>query len=277
MAFRALSNRRQFCVRLRLARCQVRNPHVSDYYDMRVLATDLTVTPSPDNVRLIQDVYSNSVALLRPQSPANELLVLCAFTIEHTGTQAIDFPLLATAATYPFTYDDPEQLLFNWSTAFVSDGAETGTRALLLAMTQYIRDNMQYQARAEEGVQTPYETLATGSGSCRDFATLMIEAVRQLGYAARFVSGYVYTPALDMDPANDVGAGATHAWLEAFLPGAGWVPFDPTNSVVGGTSLIRVAVARHASLASPISGSWQGVPADYLGLTVDVQVRKRNP
>ena len=266
---------------------------MSDYYDMRVLATDLTVTPSPDNVRLIQDVYSNSVALLRPQSPANELLVLCAFTIEHTGTQAIDFPLLATAATYPFTYDDedrlalrhyltpyyddPEQLLFNWSTAFVSDVAETGTRALLLAMTQFIRDSMQYQARAEEGVQTPYETLATGSGSCRDFATLMIEAVRQLGYAARFVSGYVYTPALDMDPANVVGAGATHAWLEVFLPGAGWVPFDPTNNVVGGTSLIRVAVARHASLASPISGSWQGVPADYLGLTVDVQVRKRNP
>ena len=244
MAFRALSNRRQFCVRLRLAHCQVRNTYVSDYYDMRVLATDLTVTPSPDNVRLIQDVYSNSVALLQPQSPANELLVLCAFTIEHTGTQAIDFPLLATAATYPFTYDDPEQLLLNWATAFVSDVAETGTRALLLAMTQYIRDSMQYQARAEEGVQTPYETLATGSGSCRDFATLMIEAVRQLGYAARFVSGYVYTPALDMGLANVVGAGATHAWLEVFLPGAGWVPFDPTNNVVGGSRAVPLRVAR---------------------------------
>lgn len=261
-------------------------------HDMRVLATDLNITPPPASVRLIQDVYSNSVALVQPQSPADELRVLCTFTVEHMGIQASAFPLLPAVETYPFTYDaedqvalmhyltpfydDPQQRLHNWATGFVAQGANTGTRELLLAMTQYIRDSMQYLIRADEGVQTPHETLTMNSGSCRDFATLMIEAVRQLGYAARFVSGYLYAPALDVDPAQATGSGTTHAWLEVYLPGAGWLPFDPTNNLVDGTSLIRVAVARHASRASPISGSWEGAPADYLGLTVDVQVHKRN-
>jgi transglutaminase-like putative cysteine protease len=113
------------------------------------------------------------------------------------------------------------------------------------------------------------------SGTCRDFATLMIESIRRLGYAARFVSGYLYTPWLDAGPEQVVGVGSTHAWLQAYLPGAGWIPFDPTNNLVGGTDLIRVGVARHASLASPVSGTWNGFPSDYLGMHVDVQVRKR--
>ena len=71
------------------------------------------------------------------------------------------------------------------------------------------------------------------------------------------------------------GAGATHAWLEAYLPGAGWISFDPTNNLIGGSELIRVAVARHATFASPISGSWEGSLDDYLGMSVDVKVRKR--
>ena len=118
----------------------------------------------------------------------------------------------------------------------------------------------------------------------------MIEAIRQLGYAARFVSGYLYTPSLDNgtgEPANNTGTagtlgntgntGSTHAWLQAYLPGAGWVAFDPTNNLVRGTDLIRVGVARHATMASPVSGSWVGTPEDYLGMDVDVQVRKVTP
>jgi transglutaminase-like putative cysteine protease len=99
--------------------------------------------------------------------------------------------------------------------------------------------------------------------------------VRRLGYAARFVSGYLYTPWLDNGNPANLGAGATPAWVQVYLPGAGWIPFDPTNNLIGGTDLIRVGVARHASLASPVSGSWDGFGGDYAGMFVDVQVRQR--
>jgi transglutaminase-like putative cysteine protease len=103
----------------------------------------------------------------------------------------------------------------------------------------------------------------------------MMEAARRLGIATRFVSGYLYDPALDGGVADaTVGAGSTHAWLQAYLPGAGWVPFDPTNNLLGSNLLIRVGVARDPSQAAPIAGSWYGEPDDYLGLTVNVAVHR---
>ena len=261
-----------------------------DSHDLRVLATDMNVSPSPLDIRLIQDAYSNSVALVQPQSPATELKVVCSFSVEHTGSRALELPLSAHAQTYPFDYDaeerlvlahyltpyfdDPDGMLRSWAGQFIRSDGPTGSRELLVAMTQFIRDTMAYQARFDEGVQTPYDTLLLQSGTCRDFATLMLEAIRQLGYAARFVSGYLYTPWLDAGDSRVVGAGATHAWVQVYLPGAGWIPFDPTNNLIGGTDLVRVGVARHASQASPISGSWHGFPGDYLGMSVDVQVHK---
>ena len=261
-------------------------------HDLRVLATDLQVTPAPLEIRLVQDVHSNSVALVQPQSPATELKFVASFTVEHTGTRALDLPLNPAAELYPFAYDaeerialapylapyydDPTGELTAWARQFIRTDGPTGTRQLLVDMTQFIRSTMHYQARFDEGVQSPYDTMRWESGTCRDFATLMIEAIRQLGYAARFVTGYLYTPWLDCGEASHVvGAGATHAWVQVYLPGAGWIPFDPTNNLIGGTDLIRVGVARHAALASPISGSWHGAPGDFLGLFVDVQVRKR--
>jgi len=260
-------------------------------HDLRVLATDLKVTPEPVDIRLIQDAYSNSVALVQPQSPAMELKVECSFTVEHTGTRALDLPLHVEALEYPFAYadedlialqhywqpyyDDPTDGLNQWARQFIRSDGPTGTRELLVEMNQSIRDSMLYVARFGEGVQTPYETIWLQSGTCRDFATLMIEAVRRLGYAARFVSGYLYTPWLDDGAGGYIGAGATHAWLQVYLPGAGWIPFDPTNNLIGGTDLIRVGVARHASLASPVSGSWDGFPGDFAEMFVDVQVRRR--
>ena len=261
-----------------------------DSHDLRVLATDLKVSPEPVDIRLIQDAYSNSVALVQPQSPATELKITCSFSVEHTGTRALDFPLSQRAQTYPFVYDAEEQLVLahylapyyddptgalkNWASQFVRAEGATGTRELLLNMTKFIRDTLRYLAREDEGVQTPYETLQLQSGTCRDFATLMIEAIRQLGYATRFVSGYLYSPEVDGGAAQVSSPGSTHAWLHVYLPGAGWIPFDPTNNLVGGSDLIRVGVARHASLASPVSGSWTGAMEDYLGMAVDVQVRK---
>ena len=137
--------------------------------------------------------------------------------------------------------------------------------------------------RDAEGTQTPAETLALKSGTCRDYALLMMEAVRRLGMAARYVSGYLYDPALDKDENNDgivdvQGAGSTHAWLHVFLPGAGWVSFDPTNATAGTAHLIRVAHARDPAQALPLQGDWFGAPEDFLGMEVRVTVsRLRSP
>ncbi len=262
-----------------------------DSHDLRVLATGMRVTPEPVDIRLYQDVYSNSIALVQPQSPAAELKLECSFSVEHTGTRALDLPIRPGAESYPFAYDDEERLVLRhyltpyyndptgelraWARRFVPEGGAIGTRELLVEMTRFIRATMHYRARFIRGVQTPYDTLRLTSGCCRDFATLMIEAVRHLGYAACFVSGYLYTPWLDNGAQRRVGAGSTHAWLQVYLPGAGWIPFDPTNNLIGGTDLIRVGVARHASHALPVTGTWNGFAGDYLGMEVDVQVRKR--
>ena len=173
-------------------------------------------------------------------------------------------------------HDDPGGHLTAWARQFIRTDGLTGTRDLLVKMNEFIRVNFRYAERDEEGTQTPQATLKLNSGSCRDFALLMMEAARRLGIATRFVSGYLYDPALDGGKdAGTVGAGSTHAWLQAYLPGAGWVPFDPTNNLLGGNQLIRVGVARDPSQAAPIAGSWYGEPGDYLGMTVNVVVKRR--
>ena len=261
-----------------------------DSHDLRVLATDLEVSPE-SIVRMIQDPHSNSVALVQPLESATELKIVCSFSIEHAHTNNLELPLAPSAEVFPFAYsveerfdleqylrphhDDPGGHLTAWARQFIRTDGLTGTRDLLVKMNQFIRDNFGYAARDEQGTQTPQETLKLSTGSCRDFALLMMEAVRRLGIATRFVSGYLYDPALDGGEAdNTVGAGATHAWLQAYLPGAGWVAFDPTNNLLGGNQLIRVGVARDPSQAAPIAGSWYGENGDYLGMTVNVVVHR---
>ena len=268
-----------------------------DSHDLRVLATDLQV--SPDSiVRLIQDPHSNSVALVQPLGLATELKIVCSFTIEHASTNNLELPLSPGAEFYPFAYsveerfdlehylrphhDDPGGKLTAWARQFISTDGPTGTRELLVAMNQHIREHFIYAVREEEGTQPPLHTLQLGSGTCRDFALLMMEAARRLGVATRFVSGYLYDPALDGGieaaasgaGAQTVGSGSTHAWLQAYLPGAGWLPFDPTNNLLGGNQLIRVGVARDPSQAAPISGTWYGQTGAYLGMTATVQVHR---
>lgn len=255
-----------------------------DSHDLRVLATDLQVEPPAKDIRLIQDAYENSIALVQPGGPSQTLKFTCEFTVEHTGSRALDLPLSPGAEHYPFEYAsedrqvlshylapyyDADETLMAWARDFVG----SDSRQILVDMTRRIRETMKYQPREEEGVQSPRETLESKQGSCRDFATLMIEAVRRLGYAARFVSGYVYTP--EPTAPETTAPGATHAWVQVFLPGAGWIPFDPTNNLIGGTDLIRVGVARHASFASPVSGTWTGTKDDYFGMTVLVSVKRR--
>lgn len=267
-----------------------------DSHDLRVLATDLDVSPDA-SVRLIQDPLSNSVALVQPRVAAARLEIVCSFRIEHAHSMNLELPLAPSAEIFPFAYsleerydlehylrpyhDDPDGELTAWARQFMRTDGPTGTRDLLIAMNQHIRAAFRYVSRDEEGTQTPVETLKLGSGSCRDFALLMMEASRRLGIATRFVSGYLYDPALDSKAgvqagsSDVVGAGFTHAWLQAYLPGAGWVPFDPTNNLLGGSQLIRVGIARDPSQAAPVSGSWFGETGDYLGMTVNVTVQRR--
>jgi transglutaminase-like putative cysteine protease len=152
---------------------------------------------------------------------------------------------------------------------------------MLVSMNEHIRNRFTYRGREEEGTQTPLATLKAGSGTCRDFALLMMEAARRLGVATRFVSGYLYDAALDSTAATGAsgtqGAGSTHAWLQAYLPGAGWVPFDPTNNLTGGSQLIRVGVARDPAQAAPVSGSWFGAADAYLGMQASVMVHRVDP
>ena len=128
------------------------------------------------------------------------------------------------------------------------------------------------QSRESEGTQTPIETLDRGWGSCRDLAVLLIEAARTLGFGARVVTGYLYNPAADGHSTAAIGVGTTHSWADIYVPGAGWIAYDPTNGTIGGDNLIRVAVTRDISQAIPISGSFSGAPDSYLGTTVDVAV-----
>jgi transglutaminase-like putative cysteine protease len=273
-----------------------------DSHDLRVLATDLQVSPQAE-VRLILDSHSNSVALVQPLTMADELRVACRFTIEHARSQNLELPLLPRGQVFPVAYstderldlelymrpqhDDPQGLLTAWAIGFVirAQGTENSigvARAALVAMNAHIRETFTYVTRDEEGVQPPLVTLQTQKGSCRDFALLMMEAARRLGIAARFVSGYLYDPTLDAAASEDAaaesethGAGSTHAWLQVYLPGAGWVPFDPTNNLIGGNTLIRVGLARDPAQASPISGSWFGSANAYLGMEVQVRVTRR--
>ena len=279
-------------------------------HDIRVLSATLAVSPHSTQYWVL-DVFSNSVAIVEPRVPADALDLRARFVIEHFGVRNLELPVAPEAENYPFQYTDEDRLdlapflplqypedqhlLRDWVAQFLPRRGTTHTRDILANINAAIRSDFKCQSRDAIGTQHPSETLNLRSGTCRDFALLMMEVVRELGLAARFVSGYLYDQTLDTpappairntglqqgarqiesrDEPLVVGAGATHAWLHVFLPGAGWLPYDPTNSLFGGTDLIRVAYTRKSEQAAPVSGSWFGAAQDFIGMNVSVGVRR---
>lgn len=262
-----------------------------DGHDQQLITAEIDIDPTPASLRWVHDVFGNCVALARFDRRAAELRFDCRISLDHHPVNPLAFALDEHAATYPFSYGaedmpdllrlierqwpDPDRAVDRWVRPFLRHGRPMPTEELLAAITLAIHHGFTYRTREADGVQDPATTLASRSGSCRDFAVLMMEAVRALGLAARFVSGYLHNPgaAADGSGGTRIGAGATHAWLQVFLPGAGWVEFDPTNGIVGtNRDLIRVAVARDPRQAVPLSGTWTGFPSDSLGMTVEVEV-----
>lgn len=260
-----------------------------DSFDQRLLSADLDVSPGPATVRWLLDVFGNCVAQVEIPGQARELRFESLIRLEHTPQAEPDLRLADSALRYPFTYGPdeapdlaatmrphyPDLEVARWARRFVKVGAPTPTGALLMTLCYAIHESFVYGRRHEHGTQPPRLTLALRRGTCRDFALLMMEAVRSLGFAARFVTGYVYVP--DRDTADIRGGGSTHAWTQVYLPGAGWVEFDPTNGIVGNRELIRVAVTRDPGQAVPLTGSYDGAADDFESLSVLVHVTMEPP
>jgi transglutaminase-like putative cysteine protease len=248
-------------------------------HELRVESAVVESTP-PSTLRWHRDVEDNSVAIATFDSPTSQLLIESVVIVQQHNQAPLDFLVADEARDYPFVYGPEDAAVLapfmgasqhvpverervaRWVGTLWHAGERLETYALLQRLTSHIHQTLTYQLREEPGVQSPAETLSRGTGSCRDWAYLFMEAARCLGLAARFVSGYLNTPP------SAVNFGATHAWAEVFLPGAGWKGFDPTIGAIVGTDHIAVAVARLPESVPPVAGSFLGPP----GSTLDVGV-----
>ncbi|MEQ1600712.1 MAG: transglutaminase family protein [Methylophilaceae bacterium] len=248
-------------------------------HDVRIESSKLQISPAY-NIKWQRDVFDNSLAVVNFLQRSQKLTIASEVIIGHYEQEPFDFLLEDYAVNYPFTYAQNEQvdLLAFQQPIFLNDQHSINrwlqqlgihgmqTFGLLLKLNQTINRQFRYQMREEAGVQSPAQTLNQGSGSCRDYATLFIEACRCLGLASRFVSGYLHAPA------TEAGNATTHAWVEVYLPGTGWKGFDPTSGEITGNRHIAVAVARDPVSVPPVSGSFIGPSLITPTLRVNVQV-----
>ena len=251
-------------------------------HDLHIESSILEITPA-HTTRWMRDVNGNSIAKVHFTEQASELKIYSELVLQHYDSNPLDFILEEGAMHYPFVYDPdalPElaaythiiypkdtERLREWLTQFWKPGDDkVETLSLLQRVNIHINRTFRYTRREEPGVQTPAETLQKNSGSCRDFATLLLESCRCWGLAARFVSGYWQCEG------TEAGGASTHAWAEVYLPGAGWKGFDPTGGVITGSQHVAIAVARDPENAAPIRGSFVGPPSAFQSIQVDVRV-----
>jgi transglutaminase-like putative cysteine protease len=252
--------------------------------DLRLISSEINVTPA-GALTWAQDVFGNDVATVTFSTMTDVLAIDASTELELHASAWPVFDIAASAIVYPFRYSDadwtdlgattvqqyadPDGRLRQWARDFVR-GERTDTLSLLKDLSAGVSRSISYQARDDEGAQSPTQTLARGWGSCRDFAVLFAEAARSLGFGARIVSGYLFNP--DERLAGMSGAGSTHAWAEVYVSGAGWISFDPTNQGVGGFNLIPVGVARDIRQIMPMVGSFVGDSGAFQGMSVEVVV-----
>ncbi|WP_116134245.1 transglutaminase family protein [Tropicimonas sp. IMCC34043] len=257
--------------------------------DLRLVSHALSIEPEA-SVTWAHDAAGNAIATATFDSQTDHLVIKSSSQIELSAPLWPVFAISASAIEYPFLYandewvdlgaltvpqhDDPGGRFSLWIEGFVA-ARPTDTLSLLTDISNGVSAQISYQSRESEGTQAPLETLDRGWGTCRDFAVLLAEAVRVLGFGARIVSGYLF------DPGNALigsgGPGSTHAWVEIFVPGAGWIAFDPTNRSVGGKNLIPVSVARDIRQVVPVAGSFAGANGALAGLDVEVAISIRDP
>jgi transglutaminase-like putative cysteine protease len=252
--------------------------------ELRLTSSTITVAPTAA-LTWAQDVFGNAVATASFNVMSDHLVIDSIANLELDAVAWPVFDIAASAISFPFLYSDddridlgslavpqypdPDARLRHWAQGYVRS-RPTDTLALLKDMSAGVSETIRYQSREDEGTQSPVQTLDRGWGSCRDFAVLFAEATRTLGLGARIVSGYLYNP--DLDRVGSSGTGSTHAWAEVYVPGAGWITFDPTNRSVGNFNLIPVAVARDIRQTMPVTGSFVGTTDAFLGMSVEVQV-----
>lgn len=252
--------------------------------DVMLIANTLNCIPAA-SIEWTQDVFGNLIATASFEQPSEFLAVTSKIVVEQSAHPWPVFKIAPFAHDFPFCYPPDDEVNLGilktpspdgeasavsaWIERFRSD-APLDTLTLLKSINAHITETIAYRVRDEEGTQLASETIDKKSGSCRDMATLFIEAVRNLGLGARAVSGYAFDPVASGIVIG--GSGTTHAWAEVYLPGAGWIPFDPTASSVGNTNLIPVATARSISQISPIEGHYAGEPEDFLGMDVDISI-----
>ncbi len=249
-------------------------------HNVRIESSALEIVPA-HALHWRRDVLDNSAALVNFLEPSDLLRISSTVDIQHYEENPFDFLLDGYACNYPFDYavEDRAELAPFQQPVYAADQEAirlwldgigllrpSETFALLDRLNHEIGGGFTYQIREEPGVQSPAQTLALHSGSCRDFAALFIESCRRLGLASRFVSGYLHT--WDIDPEN----ASTHAWAEVYLPGAGWKGFDPTSGEVTGNRHIATAVARHPEAVPPVAGDYIGSLQQRPTLTVEVRV-----
>lgn len=252
--------------------------------DLQLNSIDISVTP-PATVKWAHDVFGNAVATANFSARTDHLLIDSIAELKLDAVAWPVFDMAASAISFPFRYSDnewadlgalavqqypdPDGRVRSWAQGFVRSNP-TDTLAMLKDLSAGVSSAISYRSREDEGTQSPVETLDLGVGSCRDFAVLFAEAVRSLGFGARLVSGYLYNPAQDIF--GDRTAGSTHAWAEVYLPGAGWITFDPTSRSIGGANLIPVAVGRNMSQIIPVAGHFAGPANAFHEMTVKVTV-----